>query len=76
MPEKYKTEVGFEPLKGFLLPNEEAKVVATFTPSKKKEYNLSIPVYANNVNDITKNLIGFYNPGSGIMHRGNKASMN
>ena len=36
VPEKYKTEVVFDPMKGYLLPNEEIKVVATFTPLKKK----------------------------------------
>ena len=50
-----------------LLPNEETKVVTTFTPLKKKEYILSIPVYATNIYDHIKNLIGFYNPGSGHM---------
>jgi hypothetical protein len=49
------------------LPNEETKVNCTFTPLKKKEYILDIPVYASNTYDHLKDLIGFYNPGSGIM---------
>jgi hypothetical protein len=32
VPEKYKTEVVFETSKTHLLPNEEIKVVCTFTP--------------------------------------------
>lgn len=36
---------------------------------KKKEYIISIPVYATNFYDHVKNLIGFYNPGSGVMQR-------
>lgn len=76
VPEKYKTEVSFEPSKAYLLPNEETKVVTTFTPLKKKEYILSIPVYASNIYDHVKNLIGFYNPGSGHMQRANKTVLN
>jgi hypothetical protein len=67
VPEKYKTEVCFEPSKAYLLPNEDTKVVCTFTPLKKKEYILGIPVYATNIYDNIKDLIGFYNPGSGVM---------
>jgi hypothetical protein len=69
VPEKYRTEVCFEPTKSYLLPNEETNVVCTFTPLKKKEYLLSIPVYASNFYDQIKDLIGFYNPGSGVMQR-------
>ena len=74
VPEKYKTEVCFDPPKAYLLPNEETKVVCTFTPLKKKEYMLSIPVYAKNIYDNIKDLIGFYNPGSGVMQRTGKKS--
>lgn len=69
VPEKYKTEVFFEPQKTYLLPNEETKIVCTFTPLKKKEYILNIPVYATNIYDNIKDLIGFYNPGSGVMQK-------
>ena len=31
-----------------LLPNEEARVVATFTPLKKKEYSVTVPLFARN----------------------------
>jgi hypothetical protein len=60
-------EVFFDPAKAYLLPNEETKVVSTFTPLKKKEYIISIPIYAMNVYDHINNMIGFYNPGSGVM---------
>ena len=32
VPQKYKLEVIFESQKAYLLPNEEQKIVATFTP--------------------------------------------
>jgi len=72
VPEKYKTEVAFEPNKGYLLPNEEIRITSSFTPLKKKEYILSIPIYASNFYDHVKNLIGFYNPGSGVMQKTSK----
>jgi hypothetical protein len=43
---------------------------------KKKEYLLSIPVYATNFYDQIKNLIGFYNPGSGVMQKTSKTIFN
>lgn len=38
VPEKYKHEVKFEPGRSVLMPNEEAKLYAFFTPLKIKEY--------------------------------------
>ena len=67
VPEKYRTEVIFNPQRQYLLPNDETKVTATFTPLKKKEYIINIPVYAMNVYDPLKYMIGFYNPGSGLL---------
>jgi hypothetical protein len=49
------------------MPNEETKITCTFTPLKKKEYILSVPIYAQNLYDHLKELVGFYNPGSGLM---------
>lgn len=72
VPEKYKTEISFEPAKAYLLPNEEVKVLTTFTPLKKREYILSIPVYVSCMHDYIKNMIGFYNPGSGNMQKSAK----
>ena len=50
-----------------MLPNEETKIVTTFTALKKKDYHINVPVYACNIYDHKKNSIGFYNPGSGQM---------
>jgi len=52
-----------------LLPNEECKIVATFTALKKKDYHINVPIYARNIYDHVKNSVGFYNPGSGLMQR-------
>lgn len=49
-----------------LKPNEEVKVMSTFTPLKKKEYIINVPLYAFNVYDHLRDQIGFYNPGSGV----------
>jgi hypothetical protein len=53
-----------------LLPNEEVKVLATFTPLKKKPYQVEIPIYARNLYDNVKDMIGYYNPGSGLINKG------
>jgi hypothetical protein len=47
--------------------------VTTFTPQKKREYIVDIPIYAKNIYDHVKNMIGFYNPGSGTMQRQGKS---
>lgn len=69
MPDKYKNEIKFQPAKAFLLPNQECRVVATFTPLKKKDYYISVPVYAKNIYDHLKNTVGFYMPGSGLISK-------
>ena len=66
VPEKYKNEIKFSPQSAFLLPNEETKIVATFTALKKKDYHINVPIYARNIYDHVKNSVGFYNPGSGL----------
>ena len=38
VPEKYRNEVNFTPNKAIINPNEEARLIACFTPLKKKEY--------------------------------------
>jgi len=48
VPEKYKNEVIVQPAYSLLLPNEEANIACTFTPLKKKQYNVSIPIFARN----------------------------
>jgi len=41
-------------------------VVCTFTPTAKREYKLSVPVQVTNIYDTTKEMIGYFNPGSGV----------
>ena len=65
MPDKYKNEVQFTPQFAYLKPNEECKVITTFTALKKKDYHINIPIYTKNIYDHVKNQIGFFNPGSG-----------
>jgi hypothetical protein len=48
VPDKYKNEVIVQPAYSMLLPNEEANIACTFTPLKKKQYNVSIPIFARN----------------------------
>lgn len=66
VPAKYKEVVLFDPVKAILQANEEKKVVCTFTPLAKREYALSIPMQVTNIHDATKELIGYFNPGSGV----------
>ena len=49
VPEKYKSAVIFDPQRVALRPNEEVKVWATFTPMKRKEYIVNVPIYAFNM---------------------------
>ena len=45
--------------------NEEIKVKTTFTPLKKKEYIIDIPIYAQSLFNHLDYLVGVFNPGSG-----------
>jgi len=63
--EKYKNEITFTPQRSLLAPNESLNVVASFTPLKKKEYQISVPLYVKNLFDQAKSLVGYFNPGSG-----------
>ena len=49
-----------------LQPNEETKLVAVFTPLKKKEYQVNVPLFMRNLFDQVKSTIGFFSPGSGL----------
>lgn len=51
VPEKYRAAINFEPIKSVLRPNEETKVYCTFTPLKKKEYIIKIPLYVSTIYD-------------------------
>ena len=67
VPDKYRNEVSFNPNKAILQPNEEAKLSACFTPLKKKEYQINVPLFTRNLFDKMKNDIGFFSPGSGLV---------
>lgn len=56
----------FDPPKGVLQANEERKVTCIFTPLLKKEYSLSVVLQVTNIYDTVKELIGYFNPGSGV----------
>jgi hypothetical protein len=64
VPEKYENEVSFDPNRALLQPNETIEVCANFTPLKKKEYQISVPLFARNLFEQKRNQIGFHNPGS------------
>jgi hypothetical protein len=66
VPNKYKDVVLFDPPRAVLQANEEKKISCTFTPLAKREYSLSIPMQVINVYDTHKEMIGYFNPGSGI----------
>ena len=66
MPDKYRNEISFEPLRAILMPNEASQVQAVFTPLKRKEYQVSIPLFTKNLFDQLKNTVGFFAPGSGL----------
>ena len=66
VPEKYKNEVKFEPQTAILYPNEMTQVQAVFTPLKRREYQITVPLFTKNLFDVVKNSVGFFAPGSGL----------
>ena len=42
------------------MPNEQSLVQAVFTPLKRKEYQISIPLFTKNLFDQVKNSVGFF----------------
>lgn len=77
IPEKYDKEVSFEPSRALLQPNETIEVCANFTPLKKKEYQITVPLFARNLFEQKKNQVGFFNPGSASLMEGDSlASLN
>jgi len=66
VPEKYRNEICFEPVRSVLMPNEASNVVAVFTPLKRKEYQVTIPLFTKNLFEPIKNAVGFFSPGSGL----------
>jgi len=65
VPEKYTSEVRIEPVESLLMPNEEQMIMATFTALKKKKYEITVPMFAQNLFDRVAHNVGFFNPGSG-----------
>jgi hypothetical protein len=59
----------FDPMRNILRPNEEVKVSCTFTPVKKREYQISLPLQVSSIYDVAKDKIGYYNPGSGANYK-------
>jgi hypothetical protein len=72
VPAKYREVVMFDPPKAVLQANEEKNVVCTFTPLAKREYALSIPMQVTNTYDTSKDMIGYFNPGSGVAIKGHQ----
>lgn len=52
VPEKYQNEINFEPSKVLLQPNEAVYVMANFTPLRKKEYQITVPLFTRNLFDL------------------------
>lgn len=69
VPEKYRENIIFDPVKTMINANEEKKITCTFTPTKLWEYIFSVPLQAISISDPLKEKIGFYNPGSGTLLR-------
>jgi len=57
--------VYLEPKTATLKPNENARLMCSFIPYKKRSYHIKIPIEAYSICDETHNLIGFHLPGSG-----------
>jgi len=66
VPEKYRNEVSFVPQRSILMPNEQSSVMAIFTPLKRKQYQITIPIFTKNLFDSVKSQVGFFAPGSGL----------
>ena len=48
------------------MPNEATDVFAVFTALRRKEYQITVPLFTKNLFDILKNSVGFFAPGSGL----------
>lgn len=68
IPTKYKNEIIFQPENFRLKGNEVKEVYCTFIPKKSKPYCVTAKLAATSVYDVYKDLIGFFNPGSGNLH--------
>ena len=77
VPEKYRNEIKFEPQRAILMPNEMTQVQAVFTPLRRKEYQIMVPLFTKNLFDQVKNAVGFFSPGSGLTltHMNNQSTL-
>ena len=51
VPEKYRNEVSFKPSRAILMPNEVTDVYAVFTALRRKEYQITIPLFTKHLFD-------------------------
>jgi hypothetical protein len=65
VPEKYKEEITFAPPAFRLKGNEVREVTCAFIPKKSKPYTVTAKLVASGVYDPFRDLVGFFNPGSG-----------
>lgn len=65
IPEKYKEEITFFPQTFRLKGNEVREVSCTFIPKKPQPYTVTAKLVASGVYDPFRDLVGFFNPGSG-----------
>jgi hypothetical protein len=65
VPDKYKSEIKFEPPRTALEPNQEVPIQVTFTALKTKDYRINIPIYTWSTYDFVTNSVGPHKPGSG-----------
>jgi len=65
IPEKYKGEITFVPQTFRLKGNEVREVACTFIPKKPKPYTVTAKLVASGVYEPFRDLVGFFNPGSG-----------
>ena len=40
--------------------------MAIFTPMRRKQYQITVPLFTKNLFDVVKNSVGFFAPGSGL----------
>jgi len=53
IPKKFEEEVYLEPKAATLKPNENARLMCSFIPYKKRSYHIKIPIEAYSVCDET-----------------------
>ena len=69
IPDKYSEEISFLPQTFRLRGNETRDIYCTFTPKKPQPYTVTAKFFANGVYDLYRDLVGFFNPGSGKLSK-------